>query len=190
MRHLICLTLALLGTLTGSVQAHPQHTQHAHSSHGESPAAHQHGIGHLDLVLEGSELILALRLPASDLLGFEHAPVSAEQHARLQQVQTILHQPHRLFELPEAAQCSLTSVQVHNDLAAEQTASTPDRHSTGHADISAYYSFSCARPDRLQQLQITLFDHFPGSEKLLLQAITPAGQQGDELSAGRNRIRL
>lgn len=187
MRHLICLTLALLGTLISSVQAHPQH---APSPHGHSPAAHQHGVGHLDLVLEGSELMLALRLPASDLLGFEHAPASAEQHARLQQVQAILHEPHRLFALPEAAQCSLATVELHNDLAAEKAEPTADRHSSGHADISAHYSFSCGRPDRLQQLQITLFDHFPGSEKLLLQAITPSGQQGDELSAGRNRIRL
>ncbi|GGJ09353.1 DUF2796 domain-containing protein [Halopseudomonas pertucinogena] len=184
MRTTLCLALAWIAASFGAVQAHQPHS---HDSPARNPAAHQHGIGHLDLLLEDRQLTLLLELPAADLVGFEHAPRTAEQRARLEQVRAALQDPQRLFELPGAAQCTLTSVELHSDLFADAAPSADD---AGHADISAHYLFSCNRTEKLQYLQVTLFEHFPGSEKLLLQAVTPSGQQGGELSAGRNRIRL
>src|SRR5690554_4975241 len=76
-----CLALMLLGFISFNASAH----DHAHHSH--NAAAHQHGLGHLDLVLEGQQLILELRIPAEDLLGFEHAPQTPGQQAQLEALQ-------------------------------------------------------------------------------------------------------
>ena len=175
-----CLILLALTSLP--LQAH---------SHQHNAAAHQHGIGHLDLVVEGNQLLLELHIPAADLLGFEHAPRTVEQHRQLDALREQLQQAQGLFGLPAAAQCSLDSVQLDSGLFAEVAHSGDDGHSEhGHADISARYQFSCAAPQQLRQLEVLLFEQFPGSETLLLQAITPAGQQGGELNADNHRVRL
>ena len=180
------LALFSLGLVSLSVLAHDHDHAHHHNA-----AAHQHGLGHLDLVLEGEQLLLALHMPAADLLGFEHAPRTARQHQQVAALQEQLRQPQGLFRLPAAAQCSLDSAQLDSSLFAEAPRSGDDAHSEHeHADISAHYQFSCAAPQQLQQLDVLLFERFPGSETLLLQAITPTGQQGGELNARNNRVRL
>lgn len=182
--------LGLLGVISLGALAHDHdHHHHAHDDHSHNPAAHQHGIGHLDLVLEGNQLVIELRAPAEDLLGFEHAPRTPEQQVQLTVLQDTLKQPEQLFALPAAAKCTLTSVELNSSLFAEAPQAVPEVASQ-HADIQAQYQFSCAAVQHLQQLEVTLFQHFPGSQRLLLQAITPDSQYGDELSATHNRIRL
>ena len=178
-------TVGLLGLLCFTAQAHDHnHDQH----HTHNPDAHQHGIGRLDLVIENQQLILSLQMPAEDLLGFEHAPRTPEQQEQLTALQATLEQPQKLFALPDAAQCSLQSSELHSSLFAEPAQSGDDAQATRHADINALYHFNCARIERLKQIDVSLFQQFSGSEKLLLQAITPRGQFGDELSAVHNRI--
>lgn len=181
MPRLTSCTLGLLALVAVAAQAHDHHPTH-------NPAAHQHGIGQLDLVIEGRQLILALQIPAADLIGFEHAPRTPEQQAQVTALQTTLEQPENLFALPAAAQCSLESSELHSSLFADPSDSRDDTQTTGHADIDIQYHFSCARAEHLKQLDVILFQQFPGSEKLILQAITADGQFGDELHARHNRI--
>lgn len=186
MLRLTPLALGLLGLVSFGVQSHDHRHGHTHNA-----AAHQHGLGHLNLVLEGQHLILELLIPAEDLLGFEQAPQTPEQQVQLDDLQATLEQPEKLFALPAAAQCSLDSMKLQSPLFAEPVHSGDDADATHqHADISAHYHFSCARVESLNQLEVTLFQLFPGSTQLLLQAISPSGQYGGELSAGNNRIAL
>ena len=53
--------------MTGSAFAE---SQDEHREHG----AHVHGHGTLDIVVEGEELVAELRIPAANVVGFEHAP--------------------------------------------------------------------------------------------------------------------
>lgn len=181
----LALPIAVLLALTGL----PLHA-HDHT-HQHNASAHQHGIGQLDLVVDGPQLMLELHIPAADLLGFEHAPRTAEQRQQVKALRQQLQQGDELFRLPNAARCTLDSVTLNSSLFAEAALSGDDAHSDEqHADISAHYQFRCAAPEQLHQLEVRVFEQFPGSETLLLQAITPAGQQGGELNAGNNRIRL
>lgn len=192
MSRLAPFALALSGIVSLAAHAHDHHG-HAHGSH--NPAAHQHGVGNLDIVLDGQQLQLELTSPADDLLGFEHAPRTQAQRDQLANLQDTLRQPDKLFALPAAAQCSLDSVQLHSPLFALADHSGDDDHDHdhsehAHADISAQYSYSCATPARLESMEVMLFGLFPGSEKLILQAISPRGQQGGELTATSNRVRF
>ena len=51
--------------------------------------SHAHGIGELNIVLEGNELAIELISPAANIVGFEHAPSNDEQKAALAQAGTI-----------------------------------------------------------------------------------------------------
>ena len=53
-----------------------------------------------------------------------------------------------------------------------------DRHSEFHAT----YVFTCASPDNLKQLKITLFDQFQNSESLQAQFVTARKQSAQRLS--------
>ena len=184
MRPLSSLPLALLAAFTVSIQAHD------HGHHGSNAPAHQHGVGQLHLVIEQDQLHLELQVPADDLLGFEHAPSTAEQHAALAALQETLQQPERLFRLPASARCELQASELHSSLFASADSTTAHEQHEEHADISARYQFRCAAMPQLQQVEILVFDLFPNSQRLVLQAITPRGQTGAELTAKRNLVDL
>lgn len=82
-------------------------------------------------------------------------------------------------------------MQLHSPLFVLAEHSGDDDHGQhAHADIGAQYSYSCATPARLESMEVMLFELFPGSEKLILQAITPRGQQGSGRTASSNRVRF
>ena len=60
------LAAALLLVASATVAA----SEGEHREHG----AHEHGHGILDIVVEGEELVVELRVPAVNVVGFEHAP--------------------------------------------------------------------------------------------------------------------
>ncbi|HIZ50807.1 MAG TPA: DUF2796 domain-containing protein, partial [Candidatus Pseudomonas excrementavium] len=99
MPRLAPLALAVTGVVSLALHAHEPH-EHAHGSH--NAAAHQHGVGTLDIVIEGQQLLLELSTPAGDLLGFEHAPRNQAQRDQLDTLMSTLRQPEKLFTLPAA----------------------------------------------------------------------------------------
>ncbi len=182
------LTLSLLGALSLALSAHA----HDHHHHEANPAAHQHGIGELSIAIDGQQLHLELTTPADDLLGFEHAPQSTADHAKVAALMSTLRQPQQLFSLPEKAGCQLDASSLHSPLfpAAEQPEPAETVAEQGHADVQAHYRYTCTHPEQLRYLEIKLFTRFPGAAKLGVQAVTPSGQTGGEVTATANRIDL
>src|SRR5690606_33664930 len=184
MRPLSSLPLALLAAFTVSIQAHD------HGHHGSNAPSHQHGVAQLHLAIEQDQLPLELQVRPADLQSSAHAPSAAQQHAALAAVQETLRQPERLFRLPARARCELQASELYSSLFAPADPAIEHGRHGEHADISARYQFRCAAMSRLQQLEILVFDLFPDSQRLVLQAITPKGQTGAELIAKRNLVDL
>ena len=183
-------TLSLLGALSLALSAHAH--DHDHHHHEPNAAAHQHGIGELTIAIAGQQLHLELTTPYDDLLGFEHAPQSTTEHAKIAALMTSLRQPQNLFGLPEKAGCVLDGSDLHSPLfpAADESIPAEIAAEQGHADIQAHYRYTCAHPEQLRYLEVKLFTGFPGTAKLMVQAITPNGQTGGEVTATANRINL
>ena len=75
------------------------------------------------------------------------------------------------------------------DDAKHQQPKREHRHDAEHSDIHAHYQFDCQQPDALKQLDLSeLFKAFPGMEKIQVQLIGPAGQQGLELGQGKTTL--
>ena len=88
------------GTATAAETAHREH------------AAHEHGHGVLEVVAEGADLAIALRIPAVNAVGFEHAPSTEQQHRRVDEAIARFRAGEQLFVPSGAAGCKLVSADV------------------------------------------------------------------------------
>jgi ABC-type Zn2+ transport system substrate-binding protein/surface adhesin len=201
----------------GHAAAEHVHQDAEHSQQGSaSLSAHEHGVATLNLVIDGKSLLFELQSPAANIVGFEHMPTSKNDRATVDQAHLRLTQANALFVMSDAAACVLEQVETESPLFAAATsevhghdkAHDDDHHAehadhhdhashddhadegSAHSDISAHFHFACSNPEGLQQIDVRLFDVFPNTEKLLLQAITPTGQQGGELTPANSVIRL
>ena len=78
----------------------------------EEHHVHEHGVATLEVAIEAARLVLQFRSPAINLLGFEHPPRSAEDHAAVSCAMKWLRSPAAQF-LPSAdARCSVTKSEV------------------------------------------------------------------------------
>lgn len=187
---------SLLAVISVASAAH-DHDEHGHEH--ESLSAHEHGVGSLNLVVDGGEVAIELVSPANNLLGFEHLPASKADKAKVKALQAQLNDAGSLFVFPAAADCSLEEVELSSPLFEtedghehehEHEHEHSDESAESHADIQAHFHFNCTQEAALDQIQVALFSAFPGTERLLLQAIGPKGQQGGELTATQNLIRF
>jgi hypothetical protein len=178
--------------------------QHEHRQEG----AHVHGVAHLDLAIEGDEVVLEFKSPAANIVGFEHQPSTPEQEKKVEQAAQTLKAGDQLFRFSPKAQCHLSKAHVHSALIKEDKHEHDDEHAHEHdehkhekhehkgehdhqhADMGAHYHFHCAHPKALTQVTIKLFEHFPATEKLHVQMISDKGQKGAELTAKQPNLDL
>ena len=108
--------------------------------------AHEHGVGQLNIAVDGPQIAMELHAPGADIVGFEYAAESAKDRAAVDTAVATLARPLDLFVLPEAAGCSvvqaaarLESEEEHEDHdhehADEHDAHEEHQHATdGHDD--------------------------------------------------------
>lgn len=75
--------------------------------------AHEHGVGALNIAFEGETVLMELRVPGADIVGFEHAAKSDEDRQAIDAAVATLAQPLKLFEFPESANCSVSEVRAN-----------------------------------------------------------------------------
>jgi hypothetical protein len=182
--------------------SHDKHHAHEHKhdhDHGsDSLGAHQHGVAQLNLVIEGSRVEIELDSPADNLVGFEYIPTREEDLAKVRAAYEQLQDASSLFRFPDAAQCSQEDATLNSPLftALDKTGHSHDHQhgeahdASAHNDIEAQYRFECGNPAALDRIEVVLFERFPATERLVLQAISEKGQQGGELTAAQNVIRF
>lgn len=177
---------------------------------------HVHGVGTLQLVLEENSLSVELRLPAIDVVGFEHAPSDAQQKAAVQNAVALLKDSGQVLILPDKAQCKIESAVVTSELLEhdddhdhdnhdeahdddhdhahddhdEAHGDDHDDHDHAHADFDVSYGFDCRRPSALKQITLRLFQQLPRLERLDVDMVTTTGQARQRLISGQNLITL
>jgi len=196
------LALAVPNALAGEHHHHHDHEQRQHG-------AHVHGIAALNLALEGKEVQVELESPAANIAGFEHAPASKADHAALDKAVAVLKDGDHLFRFNSEAGCRMEKAQVSSSLLVEED---DEHHMHGHdghghkheheehgheghegethSDIEAVYHFECAKPGKLTQLSIELFEAFPATEKLNVQYVIESKQGATELTAADHVVKF
>jgi hypothetical protein len=166
---------------------------------------HEHGVAELNLVLDDRQLAVELTSPAMNIVGFEHAPRTAAQKRAVADALARLRESEKILGLPAAARCRQESVQVASDLEESHGHGHAHGHHDehghgaapghghdheGHADFEALWRFLCDNPQQLGHIEMRLFGSFPGVERVRVQAVTPRGQIGGELSPAKPRLDL
>lgn len=168
--------------------------------------SHEHGVGTLDIAVEGQTVSMAFRAPGADIVGFEHKPVSNEELAAVAAAIDVLSQPFRLFALPEQAGCSVESAAA--DLSFDTDEEGHDEHSKddehkshdhdhahdekhdGHSEFEANYTLACATPAALEELRLTYFEQFPNAREVRVQIVSTAGSSRFDVTREAPSIRL
>jgi hypothetical protein len=172
--------------------------------------AHEHGVGQLDIAIDGQQIAMELHAPGADIVGFEYAAESAKDLAAVDAAVAKLSAPLALFVLPEAAGCSIVEAtagleseeehEEHGDEHAddehakdehgehghdedEHAEDGHDEHAdeSGHTEFHAEYLLNCAEPSAITGIDFAYFGSFPNALEVEVQIITDTGATSFEV---------
>lgn len=131
-------------------------------------AQHRHGAVRLEIAVEAASLDVALDAPLDALLGFERAPRTAAERARVDAMFAALKAvPPPLA----AAGCTLQSSEAVSDVL------KPGAKAAEHADLQARWRFACRDAASLRALDIgALMKAFPRIAQVEADVATASGQ--------------
>ena len=178
------LFLTVLAIIAQEIALHAawagEHRQHE---------AHEHGVAHLNVAVEGQNIVIELFSPAANIVGFEHHPQTQAQKDQVEKARQELEDGQTLFQLPAQAQCRLISSSVDTDIDGNLADGSEAQHAhEGHSDFKAHYQFFCNKPEKPAYADVMLFRTFPGIERIAVQILTDTAQTAMELTADDYRI--
>lgn len=165
------LSASLLGALALPCSAHAQEAPHAH------------GAAKLSIAVEGRGFSAQLESPLDNLVGFEHAPRDKREEQAVRAMAQTLRGADALFKANAQAECraggselsasALPPALIGN---AAKKAAKPSPKAE-HTDLDANYEFQCARPERLNRLDLSpFFSAFARLRRIEVQLVTPKRQ--------------
>lgn len=169
------------------------------AAHAHGLGAHVHGTANLQVAVEGDSLSLDMDTPLDNLLGFEHEPRGDKQKNAVRNMAKALRDAATQFVPTPAARCTLVSVQLESGVldpkllgesAKPEHAQEKHEHEeeSGHADLDAGFTFRCASPKDLHDMEVKLFDSFPNLHHIDVQLVGPRGQTGAKLDTKQRHL--
>jgi hypothetical protein len=173
--------------------------------------AHVHGVAHLNVAIEGNNIYIAFISPAANMVGFEHHPRTREQKKAVRAAVDELRNGDSLFLLSTESESRLVRSRAHADIDKDADHHSEPDHAENehhgeaenrskahgqehehehHSEFEAEYHFICRKPDRLAQIDVRLFQVFPGIEHIAVQLLNGTKQTAMELTAKENKISL
>ncbi|WP_299828263.1 DUF2796 domain-containing protein [uncultured Roseobacter sp.] len=172
--------------------------------------AHEHGVGALNIAIDGTTVAMEFHAPGADIVGFEYAAESEADRAAVDAAVATLARPLDLFVLPAAAACSVTQASAelesehahddhddhghaahkdHDDHAehsdheehAEHSDHAEHAEEAGHSEFHAEYTLTCANPTALTEITFAYFDTFENARQVEVQIVAGAGAQAFEV---------
>lgn len=154
----------------------------------ESPprqlTAHVQGTSRIAINADGPNVLVELSAPAATLVGFEHAPATADERETLRLAKENLKAGDGMIRFSTNADCRLIESRVEAHLSDRRRTSTRGQGAgtTERAHLTARYRFHCDRPDRLDSAALGLFIGFPVLQRALVHYATSDGKGEAELT--------
>lgn len=164
--------------------------------------AHEHGVGHLNIAVEGTNIAIEFNAPGADIVGFEHPAESEDDQKAIEDAKVVLAKPLDIFVIPTAAQCTVGDTHVdlesehdeHHDKEHDHDETEHDDHAEeghdhddhadaeSHTEFHAEYAITCSTPDALDQIDFAYFTKFPNAQKITVQAASAKGAERFEVT--------
>lgn len=190
---LILFTLTIVFIFSGAVRAEEKRHHDAHV----------HGIANMNIAVEGNNIYIEFSSPSANIVGFEHYPRTREQKNAVADAVKKLQKGDSLFLLSAKSESTLVNSSADTDIdkdadhhsESEHAHSKEEHHDKAdeherHSEFEAQYQFACLKPDELSQIEVMLFQAFPGIEHIKVQLLTESKQTAVELTAKQNKISL
>jgi len=162
-------------------------------------SSHEHGVGQLDIAIDGSQVAMELHAPGADIVGFEYMAESTEDIAKVDAALMVLAQPLDLFGVPDAAQCTVVEAKAelesegdhdehgdednegedHDDHGEEGHDDHEDEAS--HTEFHAEYLLECGDIAALNEISFPYFAAFPNALEVEVQVISDTGATAFEV---------
>ncbi|NKB22382.1 MAG: DUF2796 domain-containing protein [Alphaproteobacteria bacterium] len=167
--------------------------------------AHQHGVSHLNIAIEGNHLEMELIVPGSDAVGFEHSPSTTEDRKAVQAAAKNFKDGMQLFVFSAAANCRFEHTKLQSSLLDKHSghkhhahkkhdhakhSSRQDKKASKepHAEFHVHYHIECANPGKLTYIDARFFKSFPSAQKLVTRWVTARGQGAATLTPAKTRL--
>lgn len=162
---------------------------------------HEHGVGRLNVAVEGKRVSMELEVPGADIVGFEHEASTAAQKAAVKKAKATLEGALTVFKLPAEAKCKLAEAKVavhaedeheheaeakHEGEAKHEDEGDDNHHSAFHVE----YAIDCAAPEKLTGIDFNYFALFAGARKLDVNLVTAKGQSHYEVTRESPRLKF
>ena len=170
-----------------------------HREHG----AHEHGRGTLDIAVEGEELVVEFRIPAANVVGFEHAPRDDAEREAVRRALAPFQDAASLLEPSTEAECELEMLHAglwRMDLEEagegeehgheEHEREEEERADEAHSELRATYHFHCHAPEELSVMEVRAFEHLLDADEIDVRVVTPGAQRAMELHPPETRVEL
>ena len=160
-------------------------------AHAAGQSAHVHGHASLQVATEGRTLELYFDTPAVNIVGFEHAPRSNEQRARVDQA-AARFRTQALVRLLDADNCEVIEASVRSELiqADHGDDDHQDHHGHGHASFEVNQRVGCDGGSLSGPVHATVMDAFKGIERLQIEWLSDRGQGAATLTGDQRRFRI
>ena len=167
--------------------------------------AHIHGEAKLNIVLEGPELLIELKSPSYNLVGFEHAPKTKNQLELVENTIELLKKFKNVADTSSGANCKIADASVstsmrgiHEDEHHEDEHHEDEHHEDEHqhsekkihSEFFATYFLTCTRPENLKSIELNLFSTFGLMEEVDVQLISQGRQDFAELNSENPNLNL
>jgi len=140
-----------------------------HAADQQGHAAHSHGMGMLELVIQGKTVKATFEIPMESLLGHEYLPRSAAEKKAMANLKAGVAKAAYFMSFPAAAQCQEKSMKTESVMF--------EGKKSEHADLDAELEFECAKPEALTQIEFPLFAKHPRLGSLKVDMVSPKGQK-------------
>lgn len=150
--------------------------------------AHVHGVVKLDVAVEATRVLVEIDSPLDNFLGFERAPRTDAERAKVEAAVKKLRDGAALFGIDSKAGCALTKVDLQS--APLGLGAKPAAGSDAHGDLEGSFEFKCLDGSKAGFLEVGLFQAFPQVQRIELQVVTPKGQMKATLRRPSTRVQL
>ena len=173
--------------------------------------AHVHGVGTLNVAVDGPSVEIEFESPGANIVGFEHAAKLDKDQRAIKTATAALTSGEKLFTFPKAAGCRLMHAEVEAPPMDEPVKHGHDKHAhdkhahdkhghdkhghdkhgkddEAHSEFHALYRFRCNRPAHLTYIDIHIFRQFPATRELKVQSISPHGQRAQTLTSAAAKL--
>ena len=166
---------------------------------------HEHGVGELNIAIEGSAMNLEFMIPGADIVGFEYEAKSDSDIALVNKALSKFQDFENIFTLPGSSNCNLVDAEIEINQGDEhedehdhedehehedEHANEDEHEEEAHNEFVAHYSFTCGNVKEIDRIDFPYFTTFPNSGELEIQFVSEVGSTSFEVEGDKPFIDL